>query len=237
MRKSKSATWFLPATPLDAENHRKEEDLKNYFVTVLIACALMASILVIRQKVQAQSSDSRPMGKASSRADSFGAKSEDQKTSLNLVTEIPAGYRDWNMISVASVGGKLSDLRVKLGNDVAIKAYREGTIPFPDGTIIARLAWHRVTSEENNVAFRRPAERQGLSSEETTKLLTESFVAGPAMNVQFMVKDSKKYGATGGWGFGQFTAGKLDNESVHKTCFSCHGPAKDHDFVFTHYAP
>src|SRR6202011_550853 len=54
--------------------------------------------------------------------------------------KIPPGYRDWRLISVAHEEGKLNDLRAILGNDVAIKASREG-LPFPDGTIIARLAW------------------------------------------------------------------------------------------------
>jgi hypothetical protein len=63
---------------------------------------------------------------------------------------IPAGYRDWRLISVAHEEGNLNDLRALLGNDVAIKAYREGRLPFPDGTIIARLAWSYVPSEENN---------------------------------------------------------------------------------------
>jgi len=97
--------------------------------------------------------------------------------------KMPAGYRDWKLISVAHEAGSLNDLRAVLGNDVAIKAYREGKLPFPDGTIIARLAWNYVPSEENNKAFGR----------------TQSFVAGSATNVQFMVKDSKKYAATGGW--------------------------------------
>jgi Cytochrome P460 len=61
----------------------------------------------------------------------------------------PPGYRDWKLISVAHVGGNLNDLRVKLGNDVAIKAHREEKLPFPGDTIIARLAWRQVTSEEN----------------------------------------------------------------------------------------
>ncbi len=54
--------------------------------------------------------------------------------------KIPPGYRDWRLISVAHEAGNLNDLRALLGNDVAIKAYREGKLPFPDGTIIARLA-------------------------------------------------------------------------------------------------
>jgi Cytochrome P460 len=150
--------------------------------------------------------------------------------------KLPPGYRDWTLISVAHVGGNLNDLRVKLGNDVAIKAYREGKVAFPDGTIIARLAWSQVTSEENNEVLRRTLERGGLSPEATSKLLAESFVAGPATNVQIMVKDSRKYASTGGWGFAQFNDGKPADEAVHRTCFSCHEPAKDRDFVFTRYA-
>ena len=60
--------------------------------------------------------------------------------------KIPSGYRDWRLISVALEEGKLNDLRAILGNDVAIKAYREGKLPLPDGTIIARLAWNYVPS-------------------------------------------------------------------------------------------
>jgi hypothetical protein len=53
-----------------------------------------------------------------------------------------------------------------------------------------------------------------------------------------MVKDSKKYAATGGWGFAQFNKdGKPADEAAHKTCFPCHEPAKARDFVFTRYSP
>lgn len=55
--------------------------------------------------------------------------------------KIPAGFRDWRLISVAREQGDLDDLRAILGNDVAIKAYPEGQLPFPEGTIIARVAW------------------------------------------------------------------------------------------------
>jgi hypothetical protein len=135
--------------------------------------------------------------------------------------KIPPGYRDWKLISVAHEAGNNNDLRVILGNDLAIKAYREQKLPYPDGTIIARLAWSYIPSEENNKVFGRE----------------QSFVAGPPINVQFMVKDSKKYAATGGWGFAQFKDGKPADEAVHNTCFSCHVPAKSRDYVFTHYAP
>jgi len=148
---------------------------------------------------------------------------------------IPAGYREWPLISVATVGAPVNDMRAKLGNEIAMKAFRSGTLPFPDGTIIARLAWKQTTSEENNRALGPAAEKQ-LGPEGAQKLLSQSFVAGPALNVQFMVKDSKKYASTGGWGFAQFDDGKPADEAVHKTCFACHSPAKDRDFVFTRYS-
>jgi Cytochrome P460 len=135
--------------------------------------------------------------------------------------KIPPGYRDWKLISVAHEAGNLNDLRAILGNDLAIKAYRDGKLPFPDGTIIARLAWSYVPSEENNKVFGR----------------AQSFVAGTATNVQFMVKDSRKYAATGGWGFAQFKDSKPADEALLKTCFPCHEPVKARDFVFTQYAP
>src|SRR5262249_50879913 len=126
---------------------------------------------------------------------------------------LPKGYRDWTLISVARVGNPINDMRAKLGNDVAMRAYREGKMTYPDGTIIARLAWNQTTSEENNNAVRGLLERQ-FGPETTQKLLEQSFVAGPATNVQFMVKDSRKYASTGGWGFAQFTNGKPDSEAV-----------------------
>ena len=55
--------------------------------------------------------------------------------------KIPPGYRDWRLISVALEEGSLNDLRAILGNDVEIAAAREAKLPYPDGTIIARLAW------------------------------------------------------------------------------------------------
>ena len=75
--------------------------------------------------------------------------------------KLPPGYRDWKLISVAHEEGNLNDIRAVLGNDVAIKAYREGKLPFPDGTIIARLAWTYVPSEENNKVFGRKSRLAG----------------------------------------------------------------------------
>ena len=139
-----------------------------------------------------------------------------------FVTKIPSGYRDWRLISVAHEEGDLNDLRAILGNDVAIEAYREGKLPFPDGTIIARLAWSYDPLEESEKAFGR----------------LQSFVAGPPKNgVQFMVKDSRKYASTGGWGFAHFDDGKPADEAVLNTCFPCHQAINARDLVFTRYTP
>ncbi|MGA7431570.1 MAG: cytochrome P460 family protein [Xanthobacteraceae bacterium] len=149
--------------------------------------------------------------------------------------KLPQGYRDWHLISVkrltgkqlTGAGGGLKQLRAELGNDIAIKAYREGMLPFPDGSIIAALHWNEDSSDADNKALAEGFPGLGL----------ESTFAGSAVNAQFMVKDSKKYAASGGWGFADFTKGKPGNEALHAKCFPCHAPAKDRDYVFTHYAP
>jgi hypothetical protein len=141
--------------------------------------------------------------------------------------KIPGGYRDWKLIAVANllVAGKVDQLRAQLGNDIAIKAFKEGKVPFPDGTIIAAIHWTRVPSEDNNKVLAGPFPG------------AQSFVVGSPVNAQFMVKDSKKYAATGGWGFADFKDGKPGDKALHETCFACHIPAKDRDYVFTRYAP
>ena len=137
---------------------------------------------------------------------------------------LPAGYRDWRLVSVAREEGDLDDIRAVLGNDTAINAYRGGKAPypFPDGTVIARLAWSFDASDENNKTFGR----------------RQSFVAGhPKNGIQFMVKDSAKYASTGGWRYAQFDDGKpLTDAAKLRSCFACHQAAQDRDYVFTRYA-
>jgi cytochrome P460 len=141
--------------------------------------------------------------------------------------KIPSGFRDWQLISVNHLAGSnVKQMRAQLGNDIAMRAFREGKLPFPDGTIIAALHWNEVSSDENNKVLAAGFPGAGL----------QSFVAGPPVNIQFMVKDSKKYAATGGWGYADFTNGKPGSEALHKTCFPCHEPARDRDYVFTRYA-
>jgi hypothetical protein len=150
------------------------------------------------------------------------AKQASGEPAAIFVTEIPPGYRDFRLISVAHEEGNLNSLGAVLGNDVAIKAYRERTLPYPDGTIIAALHYGHSPSEENDRIFGR----------------AESFVLGSPTNIQFMIKDSQKYAATGGWGFGHFSPdGKPGAEALMKTCFPCHAREKARDLVFTQYAP
>jgi hypothetical protein len=139
----------------------------------------------------------------------------DDEASPIFGVKIPPGYRQWELIAPSQVPG-FDELRAILGNDVAVAAYRTGTLPFPDGAMLAKLGWKRVPSHEFDGVF----------------------APGAATSLQFMVKDSKKYAATGGWGFGEFIAGKPVDETKHKMCFACHeAHVKDHDFVFTRFAP
>jgi hypothetical protein len=141
-------------------------------------------------------------------------------TSSIFITKSPDGYRDWKLISVAREEANLNSFAAVLGNDVAVKAYRDGELPFPDGAIIAALHYRFVPSEENNKAFGQ----------------TQSFVAGDSTNVQFMVKDSKNYASTGGWGFGHFNHdGTPAGETLLNSCAPCHAKAS-RDSVFTRYS-
>jgi hypothetical protein len=145
----------------------------------------------------------------------FAAGRAEDDASPIFGVRIPAGYRQWELIAPSHVPG-FDELRGILGNPVAMTAYRAGTLPFPDGTVLAKLAWKHVPSADFDGAF----------------------APGPATTVQFMVKDANKYPATGGWGFGKFVDGKPVGEAEHKECFACHAAhVKDHDFVFTRFAP
>jgi hypothetical protein len=130
--------------------------------------------------------------------------------------KIPSGYRQWELVAPSREAGSFDELRSILGNAISMKAHRNGALPFPDGSILVKLAWKEVPSAE----------------------FAGAFVPGHTTTVQVMVKDSKKYPSTGGWGFGRFVDGKPVDEAQHQTCFACHeANVKEHDFVFTRYAP
>ncbi|MBP2614429.1 cytochrome P460 family protein [Agrobacterium pusense] len=129
---------------------------------------------------------------------------------------LPEGYRDWRFIAPAQEAPPLDELRAVLANDIAVNAYKSGTLPFPDGSILVKLAYKRQQSAE----------------------FPPATVPGGPTTVQVMVKDSRKYPDSHGWGFGRFVNGKPVDIAQHETCLSCHvGNVKDHDFVFTRYAP
>jgi len=151
------------------------------------------------------------------------AQEPNQDTSPIYGIRLPHGYRDWTLISVAHEAGSLNDIRAILGNKTAVKALREGIRPFPDGTIIARLAWRYQSSPRNDAVFPAP----------------QSFVAGAPTNVQISVKDSRRYAATGGWGYGQFENGKANlDTALVRSCAACHAKLDSKaDRVFTDYSP
>jgi hypothetical protein len=128
------------------------------------------------------------------------------------------GYKDWRLISSTHRTDN-NTLRVILGNDTAVQAVRSGlTNPWPDGSIIAKLVWKDATHEQWSAAT----------------------IPGVFVHAEFMIKDAKKYSATGGWGFARWLGmeqkpyGK-DADFVQE-CYSCHLPMKHNDYVFTHPA-
>jgi len=126
-------------------------------------------------------------------------------------------YRSWQVIAPSYRPDK-GHIRVVLGNETAVKAFREGKRPFPDGTIFVKVAWNAVKHPAFPVAV----------------------VPGTFTQVEFMVKDSRKYKKTGGWGFARFLGEKYrpygKDAGFVQECFGCHTPVADNDFVFTHWA-
>lgn len=138
------------------------------------------------------------------------------------------GYESWQVISVSENGGLFAAI---LGNPAMIDAYKSGIPgngkPFPDGAKMAKVHW-------------------------TPKKL-ESFpaasVPGTQHDVDFMVKDSKRFADSGGWGYGAFDydpvsgtfapsnqASKPPQASDAKCGFACHTIVKGKDYVFTDFA-
>ena len=148
-----------------------------------------------------------------------GAMAADTKVAPapNGIT-LPEGYKNWRLIAPSYRSDK-NHIRAILGNDIAIEAARAGkTKPWPDGAILAKLAWKNKTDEHFPVAT----------------------VPGDFVQAEFMVKDAKKYAATGGWGFARWLGmeqkpyGK--DAGFAQECVACHTPVKSNDWVFTHPA-
>ena len=199
--------------------------MKKYFVPLMIALVLAIPAVIIIQKSQAQNTSPQSKDNAAGvMSNPALANTKPTPKDAVFVTEIPAGYRDWKVVSVAHEAGDLNDIRAILGNDIAIKAYREHKLPFPEGAIVGRIAWSYVPSEENNKTFGKE----------------QSFVAGSPtpFYLQFMEKDSKKYAATGGWGYSSFdNNGTPTGTASMQSCYPCHQLIKSRDFIFTLYTP
>jgi hypothetical protein len=139
------------------------------------------------------------------------------------------GYLGWQPIAISHNGTKLALI---LGNRVMIDAFKAGIPgngkPFPDGAKMAKIHWNA----EKNEAYPGPPT-----------------VPGTLHDTDFMVKDSKRFADSGGWGFGAFeydvasdtfrpgtTTDSPPQEHDAKCGFACHTVVKNRDYVFTQYA-
>lgn len=132
--------------------------------------------------------------------------------------EMPEGFKDWRLIA-SSLRSDNNTMRVILGNDTAVQAARYGqTNPWPDGTMLSKIVWKNRIHEH----------------------WTTATVPGEFVQYEFMIKDSKKYPETGGWGFARWKGKNKkpygEDASFVQECFGCHTPMKDNDYVFTHPA-
>jgi hypothetical protein len=137
-----------------------------------------------------------------------------QQPAPNGIT-LPAGYQDWRPLAVSHRTDN-DTVRVIIGNDAAVKAAREGkTSPWPDGAILGKLVWKAVKSDAWEAAI----------------------VPGDFVHAEFMVKDSKKYAASGGWGFARWLGKEQKPYGAEarfvQECFGCHVPVAHRDYVFT----
>jgi mono/diheme cytochrome c family protein len=138
------------------------------------------------------------------------------------------GYESWQVIAVSH---NRSAIAAILGNPAMIDAFKAGIPgngkPFPDGAKMAKVHWNAVVN---------PSEPGGPT------------VPGPQHDVDFMVKDSKRFADSGGWGYGvfeydaatdTFRLGNLQDKppqgSDAKCGYACHSAVKAKDYVFTGY--
>ena len=137
------------------------------------------------------------------------------------------GYEKWQVVSVSQDGGKFAAI---LANPVMIDAYRAGVPgngkPFPDGARMAKVHWNPKMLETFPAAS----------------------VPGTLHDIDFMVKDSKRFADSGGWGYAvfdfdnasdTFTPGTVASQPPQgndaKCGFACHTIVKTRDYVFTEY--
>jgi hypothetical protein len=138
------------------------------------------------------------------------------------------GYEAWQVVSISQDGPLVASI---LANPVMINAYTAGVPgngkPFPDGAKMAKVHWNPKKME----------------------VFPAATVPGTQHDVDFMVKDSKRFADSGGWGYAvfdydtpsdTFTPGTLSGKPPQgndaKCGFACHTMVKTRDYVFTDYA-
>jgi hypothetical protein len=139
------------------------------------------------------------------------------------------GYETWQALSVSKGDHGFALI---LANPAMIDAYKSGIPtngkPFPDGARMAKIHWTAVKNAES-------PDPSTLSP-------------GALYNVDFMVKDAKRFGDSGGWGWAAFqyddasdtfraadTGDQPPQEHDAKCGFACHTLVQSKDYVFTGY--
>jgi len=125
----------------------------------------------------------------------------------------PNDYRNWKAISTTERFDN-GTVRIIFGNPIAVKAIHDGkTNPWPDGTIFAKTAWKQQKAKDGSV------------------------YAGEFVQVEFMIKDAKRYANTKGWGWARWKGDNLlpygKTVKFDSECISCHRPERNNDYVFT----
>ena len=137
------------------------------------------------------------------------------------------GYEDWQVVAVSQTESQ-NVIRVILGNPLTINAYRKGIPgngkPFPDGSRIAKILWKPNTIVEAPFSPSAP-----------------DVVSGVPDAVELIVKDTRRFPDTHGWGYAKFNydaaAATFKPFGTGASCgATCHSPAAKKDFVFTEYS-
>ncbi len=127
--------------------------------------------------------------------------------------EYISDYRNWTVISITDRFDN-GTMRMIYGNEIAVKAIQERNInPWPNGAILAKAAWKQMTNPDGSISM------------------------GEFLQVEFMIKDEKKYAQTAGWGWARWLGTEIKpyggKAILTAECISCHKPLKENDFVFT----
>jgi Haem-binding domain/Cytochrome P460 len=133
-------------------------------------------------------------------------------TALNGISFIP-DYKNWQPVGSTDRYDN-GTLRVIVGNDIAIAAIAaHNTNPWPEGTIFGKITWDALKDSMGNLK------------------------TGPFKQIEYMIRDSKKYSSTLGWGFARFKTPAMvpygKTALFASECVGCHRPMKANDFVFT----